>query len=472
MRKCFRVLAAAAMTLILLGCGGALAAEGDITVQLDGQELTFTDAVPQVRDQRTFLPFRAVFEAMGAEVSNKDSVITATRGGRTLTMTLGETAATVTEGDAVTPITMDVAPYVDNITWRTYVPVRFAAQAFGCAVGWDQVNSTAIIVDMDRVVDSALEGKSFTYMEKLMDYSRKYNEGIWDMEATFGANIGVMGVSMPMSGSVKGAMEDSEKLGMDMNVKMDVSGLIKLLSRLPVKKTTLSAGEQVMLDTLKTEGMDLSLRGDLGRGDLYMNINGDIMAAIGMNADDWYKLDMASLVARSGMDWTELMAATKSLDYTALVKQALSSLAVSDSVTAYTRVKEKAEEIVTAVSDGGFVKEDDRYTAAIAFEEGDAFATLILVMEMRGDAVTGYVMSVAMESQEEGMTVAMDMTVSVDDKDRMTAEMHMDKAGLATVEVTMEGGYTPGRNAPAAEPPAGAKVEDFMKLAGMGAIGI
>ena len=138
MKKIIRWLAAVGMSAALLGCGGAFAAESGITVQLDGQGLTFTDAVPQVKDQQTFLPFRAVFEAMGAEVSNEGNVITAKQGDKTLTMTIGETAATVTQLGMEVPITMDVAPYVDNTTWRTYVPVRFAAQAFGYTVGWDQ----------------------------------------------------------------------------------------------------------------------------------------------------------------------------------------------------------------------------------------------------------------------------------------------------------------------------------------------
>ena len=103
MKKIIRWLAAVGMSAALLGCGGAFAAESGITVQLDGQALTFTDAVPQVVDQRTFLPFRAVFEAMGAEVSNADSTITAVRGDTTLTMKLGETAATVIKNGVETP---------------------------------------------------------------------------------------------------------------------------------------------------------------------------------------------------------------------------------------------------------------------------------------------------------------------------------------------------------------------------------
>ncbi len=463
MKKWTRWFTALGLTVALVGCGAALAAEENgIAVQLDGQNLVFTDAAPQVRDQRTFLPFRAVFEAMGAEVKSEGSVITATRDGKTLTMTLNETAATLTEGGKTTPITMDVAPYVDNATWRTYVPVRFAAQAFGCAVGWDQQTATAVIVDTDKVVEKALEGKSFTYLERLMEYSKKYNEGIWDMEAGFDANVTMLGMPMTMNGAVKGTMADSTKMSMDMNMKMDMTQFIQSAALLAGEEAQLSPEDQAMLDSLREDGMDISLRGDMGLGTLYMNMGGEILAAAGMDSAAWYKMDMAALLAQSGVEWTELLSASQNLDYTLLVKQALSSLELTDSTAAYGTMKTAVEGVVTALSDEGFVKEGDQYTAVIDFEQGNAVVTLVFVMEMKEEAVTGYVMSVAMAAEEEGVTVSMDMTVGVDDKDQMTAEMHMDMAGLMTVEMTMEGGYTQGKTAPATEPPAEATVIDLM----------
>lgn len=62
------VLAVAGALSLGLSAGASAAPDG-IAVQLDGKALSFTDAVPQAREGRTFLPFRAVFEAMGAEVS-------------------------------------------------------------------------------------------------------------------------------------------------------------------------------------------------------------------------------------------------------------------------------------------------------------------------------------------------------------------------------------------------------------------
>ena len=145
---------AVACAAALLGTGtSALAAESvpasapstAISVQLDGRNLSFPDAAPEARDGRTFLPVRTVFEAMGAEVSYSPAAqtITAFRDGTTVTMALGGTTATVERSGVTTHIPMDAAPYAhDN---RTYVPVRFAAQAFGCAVGWDAGDRTVIL---------------------------------------------------------------------------------------------------------------------------------------------------------------------------------------------------------------------------------------------------------------------------------------------------------------------------------------
>ncbi len=48
---------------------------------------------------------------------------------------------------------MDVAPYSKG--GRTYVPVRFAAEAFSCAVGWDGDEHTVMIVDVETLLGDA-----------------------------------------------------------------------------------------------------------------------------------------------------------------------------------------------------------------------------------------------------------------------------------------------------------------------------
>lgn len=180
MKKLTRLFLALAMAGALL-CGAAMAAEdGSITVQLDGRTLTFTDAQPQMKDSRTFLPFRALFEELGAEVlyDQETCVVTAIRGDRTITMTLGSNELTITEGEKSSTVTMDVVPYVDVETWRTYVPVRFAAQALDCVVDWEQETYTvSIMTDPEALIAQMMEGKSFTYMEKLAQFLDESQEG-------------------------------------------------------------------------------------------------------------------------------------------------------------------------------------------------------------------------------------------------------------------------------------------------------
>ncbi len=479
MNRFTRFLSVAALAgALLVGSSAALAAEdAGIAVQLDGQALTFTDATPQVRDQRTFLPFRAVFEAMGAEVSNEGSVITAVRDGKSLTMTLNETTATVTADGKTTDITMDVAPYVDSETWRTYVPVRFAAQAFGCAVGWDQANSTAIIVNTDKVVDAAFEGKKFTYLEKLAAFSEKYTEGIWDMEGSFDADLSMMAMPMSMNGALKGTTEGSEKMSMDMNMKMDLTEFINSVNLLSAQmggeKVELSPEDQATLDALKKEGVDLSVRGDLAAGQLYMNMKSNALEDLTgeeMDSNTWYKLDMAALMEQVGIDWTEVLSASKNVDYAELAKSAVASLSLTDSAGAYDQVKTAVEDVVKALSDEGFVKEGNDYTALVELEENNASLTVVITMTMEKDAVTSYTMGIHMEATEDETTMAMDVTSGMDNNDQMAAEMNLDMAGLITMKMTMEGKYTQGKTAPVTEPPAGANVVDYMDLIAQGGL--
>ena len=110
---------------------------GDVVVMTIGTqtlvkngEVTTMDATPIIKDNRTFVPFRALAEAFGAKVdyNEADKTVTAELAGNTVVMTIGSNAYTV-NGVAKT---MDVAPYIDGS--RTMVPVRFVAEAFGIDV--------------------------------------------------------------------------------------------------------------------------------------------------------------------------------------------------------------------------------------------------------------------------------------------------------------------------------------------------
>ena len=87
-------------------------------------------AAPMIKDARTFVPFRALAEAFGADVEWVEATqsVVAELNGVKVVMVIGEEAYTV-NGVAKTA---DVAPFINGAS--TMVPVRFVAEAFGITV--------------------------------------------------------------------------------------------------------------------------------------------------------------------------------------------------------------------------------------------------------------------------------------------------------------------------------------------------
>lgn len=114
--------------------------EDDIRVTLDGNEIAF-DVPPQIIDDRTLVPMRAIFEALGAEVTwnGETRTITAINGEKTITMAIGSHDMYVNSNT----VTLDVPPMI--IDDRTLVPVRAVSESLDCGVLWDGENRVVVI---------------------------------------------------------------------------------------------------------------------------------------------------------------------------------------------------------------------------------------------------------------------------------------------------------------------------------------
>ncbi len=120
------------------------AAENPVTVNVNGQTLEL-DTPAFVANDRTLVPMRAIFEAVGADVVwdgemqtvhaskvNGDSVLY-------LTLQIGQNRAFVNGTEEA----LDVPAVILNE--RTFVPLRFVVQSLGGQVEWDGDNMTVNI---------------------------------------------------------------------------------------------------------------------------------------------------------------------------------------------------------------------------------------------------------------------------------------------------------------------------------------
>ncbi len=109
-----------------------------IKVTVDNNPVKF-DQAPVSQNGRTLVPLRAIFEALGAEVSFADNTVTGVKGDTTVRLQLGSKTMYVND----VPVELDVP--AQSVNGRTLVPTRAVAQAFNAEVSYDSKTSTVVI---------------------------------------------------------------------------------------------------------------------------------------------------------------------------------------------------------------------------------------------------------------------------------------------------------------------------------------
>lgn len=112
----------------------------EITVTVDGTKVTF-DQPPAIKDGRTLVPMRAIFEALGAVVSwdDQDKLVTADKRFDHISLKIGSSDMQVNDKT----VKLDVPAEIMN--GRTLVPARAVAEALGADVKWDDAAKTVTI---------------------------------------------------------------------------------------------------------------------------------------------------------------------------------------------------------------------------------------------------------------------------------------------------------------------------------------
>ncbi len=461
MKKFLRPLVCGGMLAALL-CTPSLAADqGDFSLLVNGEPVTFTDAAPVLKDDRSFLPMAAAFEAMGFQNILWDGearTVTAfkpdmpyvsfqgeeKRGDLTIQLTIDSNVFTIQyegnktagpHGDILQVIdtrTMDVAPYIDPASDRTYIPVGLVADALGYRVGWDADTYTVVVDDVDAIL--AANTATYDLMDQFMEYAGKYNEGNYKVDGSVDLKMEAQGAKMSMDGDYNMVTNQTAfQFGTDL---------------------ALEAGDGETEFSIPS--LDMDLRCSLETGKLYFQ------SEALTESETWYSMDLKAIYdAAYGPGFYEEILALNAASADMSFDQALEEILRSDMLplSQYATTQDYLDIFNYAFADSSFEKEGSVYINRLVdlTGEDDALQMNIQLFTSRSQ-VNGYGLEMRVEDESGYVLLTMEMR---GDKMEMVFDVQIPDVSM---NLTMDGAYRSTREAPDAEPPANGEIVDLMEL--------
>ena len=345
-----------------------------VSVQLNGETVDFPDAQPEMKNDRTMVPFRAIAEALGAVVDYDSGAITAVQDGTRYDFTLGGDTLTLSDDatdEVLKTVTLDAAPYEKD--GRTYVPVRFFAEAFGLTVQWDNYQQMAVLYDRDALI--AQIDEQFTVVNQWLAA-----QPVRDPAQTM-RTVAALRVLYTQLNSIDG--DETTVLvdgtlevvdgsgGVTMNVQVDLRGVLALLSQSmdPYWSADVDIEISQWQELLKNVQLEMVL--DAESGTLYLRCpllmkwlaeaNG-----VSLPQDKWVAFDNV---------WGELQGVESPLFESVFMTDMSSVGALVVSVaeqnctyvysTLWDEVQQTADTVMAFAGDDCFTKSGTRYTAEL-----------------------------------------------------------------------------------------------------------
>jgi hypothetical protein len=114
----------------------------EIKIYVNGKKIE-PDVKPVIIDNRTLVPVRAIFEAIGVNVTwdSETKTVLSSKDDTIVTMQIGSKNIFLNENVKE----IDVPAQIIND--RTFVPVRAVSESYGLAVSWDMDTKTVTITE-------------------------------------------------------------------------------------------------------------------------------------------------------------------------------------------------------------------------------------------------------------------------------------------------------------------------------------
>ena len=162
------------MTSLMATCTIAAPADAP-SVRVNGELISFADSSPYMdASNRMMLPIRTVAEELDCKVCWNESTntVTITKAPTKASIKIGSSNLVVSEGGKKKIVKMDTAAVTKN--GRTYVPVRYVAEALGATVDYSEKANTIGIYD-DVLTKSQIK-KLRSYPYTALAYTLSYEE--------------------------------------------------------------------------------------------------------------------------------------------------------------------------------------------------------------------------------------------------------------------------------------------------------
>jgi hypothetical protein len=418
MKNPFKRLLSILLVMVLsftLSLGAFAAPSSDIKVQIGEKTISFTDQEPVIINGRTFLPVRAVFEALGAEVTYHPETKTAqaVRGNTSVQLASGSDTMTVTRGGATQTIKMDVACFIENN--RMMVPTRFAAEAFGCSVGWDAEDKTVIILDVDSLLDK--NNAQYTLMDKLMSYGGKFSQGV-SVAGTFDFSFKINsdGTMIPVvsSGTIN-EIVDSNAVNMDIHMTTDLQSLIDRLKAEEVDDDTV-----MLLTMLK----DVKMEYIYNIKDAMMYIRCPLLSNLtGEDPNAWFSTDLKAFYSELKLDINTItdlatVQGKGSQGFANYLKDYVRQMPLTDTASAAT-MAQALSLINSSFSDGAFTQSGNTYTSICNIDGDGTEISLSLSLKLSNDALVGYGIAFSVTDGDANLSIK----IAMDENDKMDVSL-------------------------------------------------
>lgn len=336
---------------------------GELGVMLNGAYLAFPDAQPEAVAGRIMVPLRTLMEALGAQVSYAGGTVTCTLEDRTLTFTVGSDAIRTTAGGVSEDITLDAPSYAKG--GRTYVPVRFFAQALGCFVLWDKEYQTAVLVDAAAAAET-IDGQFTIINRALAALSEPPADG-QNIRSTAAAEL-----DLTLLDSLNGDARYTGSLDLDaLTSQTASSGVLTVrlgdeLLDLLTEDSGLSVAELALARTALKQ-IRLAYIADLEAGRCWFQL--PLLSALSSGiyeADTWYGMPLETAVSASDA----LPAPTVG---TLLLGSSSPTLYVGDSyynaIFYWSDLMDRAEETAQVLGDGRFTRSGGKDVCTYTLED-------------------------------------------------------------------------------------------------------